>query len=85
MKYVVFGGTMNCLFHLPHGGVRSGFSSSRPKTATSPKMVEKVKDLIATRYIAKCVGNSVLAAHTILRRVLKMRRISAKKIYPYPY
>jgi ElaB/YqjD/DUF883 family membrane-anchored ribosome-binding protein len=33
----------------------------RPKTATLPKMVEKVKDLIATyarfaRYIAKCVG-----------------------------
>jgi hypothetical protein len=45
-------------------------------------MVEKVKDLIATdvtlktRYIAKCVGISVGAAHTILRRDLKMRTIS---------
>jgi hypothetical protein len=46
-------------------------------------MVEKVKDLIATdarfttRYIAKCVGNSVGAAHTILRHGLRMRLISA--------
>ena len=40
-----------------------------PKTATSPKMVEKVKNLIATdarfttRYIAKYVGISAGAAH----------------------
>jgi hypothetical protein len=44
-----------------------------PKTATSPKMVNKVKDSIATdarfstRYIAKCIGISVEAAHTILK------------------
>jgi hypothetical protein len=65
----------------------------RPKTATSPKMVEKVKDLIATnarftttcRYIAKCVGISVGASHTILRRDLKMSRISARWIPSSPY
>jgi hypothetical protein len=44
----------------------------RPKTATSPKMIEKVNDLIATdarfttRYMSKCVGISVAAARTIL-------------------
>jgi hypothetical protein len=47
-------------------------------------MVEKVKHLIATdarftiRYIAKCAGISVEAAHTILRRGFKMRRIRAR-------
>jgi hypothetical protein len=53
-----------------------------PKKATSPKMVEKVNDLIAadarftTRYmyIAKCVAISVGAAHALLRRDLKMIR-----------
>ena len=58
----------------------------RPKTATSQKIVEKVMNLVATdarfttRDIAKCVGISVGAAHTILRRDLKMRRISARRI-----
>ena len=58
----------------------------RPKTATLQKIVEKVMDLVATdarfttRHIAKCVGISVGAAHTILRRDLKMRRISARWI-----
>ena len=33
-----------------------------------------------TRHIAKCVGISVGAAHTILRHDLKMRRISARWI-----
>ena len=57
-----------------------------PKTATSQKIVEKVTNLVATdarfttRHIAKCVGISVGAAHTILRRDLKMRRISARWI-----
>ena len=43
-------------------------------------IVEKVTNLVATdtrfttRHIAKCVGISVGAAHTILRRGLKMRR-----------
>ena len=66
--------------------VKDAPHARRPKTATSPKLVEKVKDLIATdarfttRYIAKCVGISVGAAHTILRRDLKMRRISARWI-----
>jgi hypothetical protein len=56
----------------------------RPKPATSSKVVEKVKDLIATnagftnRYIVKCVGIYVEAAHTILRR--DYRRISARWI-----
>ena len=47
---------------------------------------EKVTNLVATdarfttRHIAKYVGISVGAAHTILRRDLKMRRISARWI-----
>ena len=50
------------------------------------KWSKKVKDLIATdarfttRYIAECVGISIGAAHTILRRDLEMRRISARWI-----
>ena len=50
------------------------------------KIVEKVANLVATnarfktRHIAKYVGISVGAAHTILRRDLKMRRISARWI-----
>ena len=52
------------------------------------KIVEKVTNLVATdarfttRHIANCVGISLGAAHTILRRDLKMRRISARGI-PY--
>ena len=58
----------------------------RPKTATSHKIVEKVTNLVATdaifknRHIAKCVSISVGTAHKILRRDLKMRRISARWI-----
>ena len=58
----------------------------RPKTATSQKIIKKVTNLVATdarfttRHIAKCVGMSVRAAHTILRLDLKMRRISARWI-----
>ena len=58
----------------------------RPKTATSRQTVEKVTNLIATdarfttRHIAKCIGISVEAAHTILRRDLKIERISARWI-----
>ena len=50
------------------------------------KIVEKVTNLVATdarfttRHIAKCVGNSIGAAYTILKRDLKMRRISARWI-----
>ena len=50
------------------------------------KIVEKVMNLIATdarfttRHIAKCLCISVGAAHTILRRDLTMRRISARWI-----
>ena len=57
-----------------------------PKTATSQKIVEKVTNLVATdarfttRHLAKCIGISVGAAHTILRRDLKIRRISARCI-----
>jgi hypothetical protein len=63
--------------------VKDASHAPRPKTATSQKMVEKVKDLIATdarfttTYLAKCVGISVGAPHTILRRNLKIR-ISAR-------
>ena len=61
----------------------------RPKTATSQKIVETVTNLVATdarfitRHIAKYIGNSVGVAHTIHRRDLKMRRISARWI-PHP-
>ena len=67
--------------------VKDAPHARRPKTA-SQKIVEKVKNMVATdarftlRHIAKCVGISVGAAHTILRRDLKMRRISARWI-PY--
>ena len=50
------------------------------------KIVEKVMNLVATdarfttRHIAKCIGISVGAAHTILKRDLKMRRISVRWI-----
>ena len=53
------------------------------------KIVEKATNLVATdarfttRHIAKCVGISVGAAHTILRGDLKMKRISARWI-PHP-
>ena len=49
-------------------------------------IVEKLTNLVAidarftTRHIAKCVGISVGAAHTILRHDLKVRRISARWI-----
>ena len=96
MKYVVFIGTTNSLFSSVTRWCKkfkSGIDSvedpphaRRPKTATSKKIVEKVTNLVATdarfttRHIAKCVGISVGAAHTILRRDLKMRRISARWI-----
>ena len=96
MKYVVFMGTTNFLFSSVtrwYKKFKSGVDSvevaphvRRPKTATSQKIVEKVTNLVATdarfttRHIAKCVGISVGAAHTILRRDLKMRRISARWI-----
>ena len=57
-----------------------------PKTTTSQKIVERVTNLVATdarftaRHIAKCIGISVEAAHTILRCDLQMRRISARWI-----
>ena len=50
------------------------------------KIVEKITNLVAadarftTSRIAKCIGISVGAAQTILRRDLKMRRISARWI-----
>ena len=96
MKYVVFMGTTNFLFSSVTRWCKkfkSGVDSvedaphaRRPKTVTSQKIVEKLTNLVATdaiftiRHIAKCVGISVAAAHTILRRNLKMRRISARWI-----
>jgi hypothetical protein len=88
MKYVVLMETMNFFssvtrlckkFKCVVDSVKDAPHACRPKTAASQKMVEKGKDLIATdarftnRYIAKCVGISVRAAHTILRYDLKMR------------
>ena len=58
----------------------------RPKTAISQKIVGTVTNLVptdarfTTRHIANCAGISVGAAQTILRRDLKMRRISARWI-----
>ena len=96
MKYVVFMGTTNFLFSSVTRlckKFKSGVDSvedaphaRRPKTPISQKIIEKVTILIATdarfttRHIAKCVGISVGSAHTILRRDLKMRRISARWI-----
>ena len=73
---------MSCLweqrtffFRLSHGGVRN-----------LKCIVEKVTNLVATdarfttTHIAKCVGISLGAAHTIPKRDLKMRRISARWI-----
>ena len=96
MKYVVFMGTTNFLFSSVtrwskkfKSGVdlvEDASHAHRPKTATTKKIVEKVTNLVATdarfstKHIAKCVGISVGAAHTILRHDLKMRRISAKWI-----
>ena len=60
----------------------------RPKTATYAKMVARVKEIIATdtRYTARqkasMAGLSLGAAHTILKRNLKMRKICAKWIPP---
>ena len=51
--------------------VKDAPHARRPKTATSQKIVEKVKNLVATdarfttSHITKCVGISVGAAHTI--------------------
>ena len=59
----------------------------RPKIAIQQKIVEKVTNLVATdarfttTHIAKCVGISLGAAHTIPKRDLKMRRISARWIH----
>ena len=96
MKYAVFIGTTNFLFSsvtrwckkFKSGvdSVENAPHALRPKTATLQKMVERVKNLVATdarfttRHIAKCVGISVGAAHTVLRRDLKMRKISARWI-----
>ena len=96
MKYVVRIGTTKILFSSVTrwckkfkcgvDSVEDASHARRPKTATSQKMVEKVTNLNATdarfstRHIAKCVGISVGAAHTILRRDLKMRKISARWI-----
>jgi hypothetical protein len=63
---IVFMGTMNFLFHLSHSCVRNfkvvcKCMYSVRKIATLPKMVKKVKALIATdarfitKYITKCI------------------------------
>lgn len=58
----------------------------RPRSATGPKMVAKVKKMVANdarfsvKHIARCVGISTGAVHTILKRDLKMKRICARWI-----
>ena len=97
MKYVVCMGTTNFLFSSVtrwckkfKSGVDSVVDAPNarcPNPATLQNIVEKVMNLVAidarftTRHIAKCVGISVGAAHTILRRDLKMRKISARWIH----
>lgn len=62
----------------------------RTKTATSVKMVAQVKEIVntdaryTTRQIASIVGISLGAAHTILKRDLKMRKICARWIPHLP-
>ena len=56
----------------------------RPRSATGPKMVAKVKKMVANdarfsvKHIARCVCISTGAVHTILNRDLKMKRICAR-------
>ena len=63
----------------------------RPKTATLQKIVEKVTNLVATnarfttRHIAKCIGISVGAAHTILKRDLKNEKDKCQMDTPSLY
>ena len=61
-------------------------SGHRRKTATSPKMLEKVREIVSTdtrftvREIARKVGISIGAVHSILRKHLKMNKISGRWI-----
>jgi len=58
----------------------------RKKTATNPEMIEKVRKMVSTdarftvREIARKVGNSIGAVHSILIKHLKMNKISARWI-----
>ena len=101
MKQVVFVGTTNFLFSTVTrwckkfksdvDSVEDAPHARRPKTAISQKIVEKVTNLVATdarftsKHIAKCVGISVGAAHTILRRNLKMRKDKCQMDTPSRY
>jgi histone-lysine N-methyltransferase SETMAR len=63
--------------------VKDAHHARHPKNAISAKKVVKVNATdtrFTTRYTAKCVGISVGATHNILRRDLKMKRISARWI-----
>lgn len=66
--------------------VKDAPKSGRKKTAITPKNIQKVKDLIArdARYtvgnIARFVGISVGSVHTILKKILKVRRLTARWI-----
>ena len=68
--------------------VKDAPHAHRPKTATSQKIV---KNLVATdarfttRHMAKCVGISVGAAHTILRCDLKNEKNKCQMDTPSPY
>ena len=89
MKHVVFMGTTNFLFSSVKRWCKkfkSGIDSVEDALHTRIYIVEKETNLVATdarfttRHTDKCVGISVGAAHTILRRDLKMRRISTRWI-----
>ena len=66
--------------------VKDAPRSGRKKSVITPKNIQKVKDLIAqdARYtvgdIARYVGISVGPAHIILKKILKVRRLTARWI-----
>lgn len=66
--------------------VKDAGKSGRPVTATGKSNVSKVRDMIETdgrhtiRDIARAVGISLSRTHFILKRILKVRKISARWI-----
>ena len=66
--------------------VKDAPRSGRKKSVITPKNIQKVKDLIAqdalytVGNIARYVGISVGSAHIILKKILKVRRLTARWI-----
>jgi hypothetical protein len=92
MKYVVFMGTMNFLFHPSHGAERNlkvvWITSCTPsENCNFAKNGWKSKGFdcywFTTRYtcISKCIGISEEASHTILRRDFIFEHLSYDRSY----